>query len=138
MTNELHWHAYAYTSPQGVVPGDDEAPFDADDWLRRPARAITATFEKPEAAAVWMHQQLAANPPWSEGEHGYAHATLFTRQYLHIDQDQTPWAYYLDRHDRIVMRLLAPCPRPRPPSRPAELYPWEKPPPPCPLGAPTP
>ncbi|MEW1638670.1 hypothetical protein AB0469_32000 [Streptomyces sp. NPDC093801] len=133
-----HWHAYAYTSPPGVTPDDEEWSLDPDDWLKRPAAEIVATLLEPEEAATWMQQQLAAYPPWSEGAHGYVHATLYTRQYLHRQQDQTPWAHYVDRHDRVVVRVLAACPRPRPPSRPAELYAWETPVPPCPLAKPEP
>ena len=130
----VHWHAYAYTSPPGVTRGYREVSFDSNRWLRRRAEEIVATFEEPEEAAAWMREQLDATPPWSEGDGGYAFATLYTRQILHEEQYRAPWASYQDRHGRYVMRILAPCPRPRAFFMPTELYPWEKKNPPCPLG----
>ncbi|MFF4330681.1 hypothetical protein ACFYZT_29760 [Streptomyces sp. NPDC001591] len=136
--DELHWHAYAYTGRREDTPTNAEAPLDADDWLRRSPDEIVATFTEPEQAAAWMRQQLRAYPPWSEGDIGFADATLYTRQRLYAAQDQAPSASYPDRHGRIILRILAPCPRPRSTILPPEPYPWETPAPPCPLARPEP
>ncbi|AZM91421.1 hypothetical protein [Streptomyces sp. W1SF4] len=130
---DAHWHAYGYTGPRGYFPHHErDAPTDPASWLGRPASEIMATLSGPEDAEAWMRQQLAALPG-AEGEPGYLSASLYLRENLYAAQSTTAWASYRDRHDRHVLRLLAACPQPS-----VRRYPWEKPPPSCPLGEPSP
>jgi hypothetical protein len=70
----MHIHIYATRFPTGKSLGPESRtqnpefvsspvqPAVLRDWLVRPAQAITATVESPEAAAAWHLQWIKENP----------------------------------------------------------------------------
>ncbi|MFE4592940.1 hypothetical protein [Streptomyces laurentii] len=119
MTQEHHWHAYAYTGRsypesairRGEAPAD-YPPIEIKDWLARPRAQVRGAFAAVDDAVAWLEGELTQNPPVDEQHFPLWDRLQRSRETLCLASGNDVVHGYYSKAGQYVSRALISCPRP--------------------------